>query len=133
MDEKIAELSFEARLCFIGLWCMADRKGILEDNPLKIKASIFSGDLSVSNKKVNIVKILKELTLKPFIVRYVSDNRNYIKVISFEKNQSIHNTEKESVLPDFNGYLTVNSPLDNGAKGESPVMYSNVKLGGNQK
>ena len=40
-NEVIAELPAFDRLLFIGLWCLADREGRLEDRPKRIKMELF--------------------------------------------------------------------------------------------
>lgn len=108
-DEYLAELPFEARLLFAGLWCYADKKGRLEDRPKYIKAEIFPYD------KVDIEKLLKlladpklpERPNKAFIRRYTVEGRQYIDIPMFLEHQAPHHTEKESKLPEFNGDLTV--------------------------
>lgn len=92
-DEDIATLSFKHRLAFQGLWCYADREGILEDTPKRLKALIFPYD------NIDMDIILKELTNKPFIHRYTNDNKKYIQIINFLKHQKPHHTEKESIFP----------------------------------
>ena len=39
-NECLLSLSPLHRLLFAGLWCMADRNGILEDRPAKIKIEV---------------------------------------------------------------------------------------------
>ena len=41
-NEFLADLPFETRLLFIGLWTLADREGRLEDRPRKIKMELFA-------------------------------------------------------------------------------------------
>ena len=43
-NDGLAELPFEVRLLFIGLWTLADREGRLEDRPKRIRMEIFPGD-----------------------------------------------------------------------------------------
>lgn len=119
-DEDLAQLPFEHRLVFAGLWCLADKAGRLFDKPVQIKAKLFSSDLSEINKKVNIEKILSELNKKPFIKRYSVDDKKYIEIINFLKHQHPHFTEKESEIPPDNGEITVKTPLSNGY--ETPVL-----------
>jgi len=116
LDEDIAQLPFEQRLAFIGLWCLADKEGRLEDKPQKIKAMLFSSDFSSINKRVNIEKVLIALTEKPFIVRYEVDEKKYIQIVNFNEHQRPHHTEADSTYPAFNGVITVNSPLLDGDK-----------------
>lgn len=93
-DEDLAELPFEARLLFAGIWCHADKAGRLEDRPKFLKAMIFPYD------KVDIDRLLSLLTNKPFINRYEGeDGKHLIDIPSWNRHQKPHHTEKESTLP----------------------------------
>lgn len=43
-NEDLGEMSIAGRQLFIGLWCLADREGRLEDRPRKIKGNLFRFD-----------------------------------------------------------------------------------------
>ena len=43
-NELLAELPFEYRILLQGLWCQADRDGLLEARPKRLKAEIFPYD-----------------------------------------------------------------------------------------
>ena len=94
-NEYIAELPFEARLLFAGLWTIADRRGRLEDRPLRIKAALFPYD------NLDIVHLLDLIAGSEggFIQRYEAEGKKYIQIINFEKNQHIHKEEAESTIP----------------------------------
>ncbi len=102
-DDDLAELNFECRLFFQGLWCYADKAGRLEDKPKVLKAQIMPYD------NVNADRILNKLGEK-FISRYEIEGRKYIQINNFLKHQSPHHTEKNSIIPSFNGVKTVNVP-----------------------
>lgn len=100
-SEGLASCSLAARLLFIGLWCMADREGRLEDRPLRIKAEIFPYD------NVNIEKLIEEIASKTdcdgtpsFIVRY-GYPKKYIQILHFLTHQHPHIKEQESTIPDI--------------------------------
>lgn len=104
-------------LLFESLWCLADRRGRLEDRPLRIKAETFPYR-EIPPETFN--GYLTELQRLDFIRRYRVDEISVIQVVNFEKHQSPHHTEKESILPpnpDEQG-LTVKAPLSNG---ENPL------------
>ena len=132
-DEDLAVLPFEARLLFEGLWCYADKEGRLEDRPKYLKAEIFPYDKIDIEKLLNLLSSpqIPERPQKVFIRRYTVNCRNYIDIPEFLKHQSPHNTEKDSVLPPFNGVLTVNNTLinnDTQSSGESdPISLSESK------
>ncbi|WP_430317540.1 hypothetical protein [Pseudomonas nitroreducens] len=101
-NEDLADLAFSDRLLFIGLWCLADREGRLEDRPRRIKIELFPGD------GYDVEVGLANLQGKGFIDRYEVAGFTVISLPNFARHQSPHSTEKDSELPDCNGYLTVN-------------------------
>lgn len=92
--EGLAELNFEARLGFIGLWTLADREGRLEDRPKRIRASLFPYE------DVDIEAMLSALESAGFIVRYSAEGKQVIAIPSFLKHQNPHNREAASDLPE---------------------------------
>ena len=100
MNDQLAELPFEVRLLFIGLWTLADREGRLEDKPKKIKAQLFPYD------NFDVSAALHKLHECGFIYRYetekdcLSDKKDsLIFICNFSKHQNPHKNEKESSLP----------------------------------
>lgn len=114
-------------LLYIGLWCLADKDGILEDRPLRIKAELFP-----YRENLDINGYLTVISRLGFIHRYTSDGSGYIMIPNFQKHQNPHHTEKVSDYPKptesqtikwkedikNNGGITVKQPLSNG---ELPV------------
>lgn len=106
-------------LTFAGLWCLADKMGILEDRPLRIKAELFP-----YRDSLDINGYLSVLSRLGFIVRYKNGDRAFIQVCNFRKHQSPHHTEKakgypfstdaKSLILEGNGYETVSSPSVDG-------------------
>ena len=99
-------------LTFAGLWCLADKMGILEDRPLRIKAELFP-----YRDSLDVNGYLSVLARLGFIVRYKNGDRSLIQVCNFRKHQSPHHTEKakgypfpndaKSLIVEGNGYVTV--------------------------
>lgn len=92
-NEDLAECSPWARLCFAGLWTLADREGRLEDRPKRIKGELFAFD------SIEVEPLLAELVRFRFIARYAVDGLGVIQVLEFLKHQNPHHKEPESVLP----------------------------------
>lgn len=92
-NEQLAELPFEYRLLFEGLWCLADRCGRLEDRPKRIKAEVFPYD------DVDTDKGLSELQRVGMILRYSVNETAYIQILTFEKHQNPHCKEADSTIP----------------------------------
>ena len=101
-NELLAELPAFDRLLFIGMWCLADREGRLEDRPKRIKMELFPCDAYDVNEG------LDSLAKAGFINRYQVEGFSVVEIINFQKHQNPHGSEKDSTLPDQNGYLTVN-------------------------
>lgn len=121
-NEDLAECTPWARLCFAGLWTLADRKGRLEDRPKRIKGELFPFDT------VDVEPLLQELVRFKFIVRYEIDGFKAIQILEFAKHQSPHYSEIKSVIkpPNFQGGLfdddedtPENSENDDAIKGMS--------------
>ncbi|PRY97311.1 hypothetical protein BCM14_2457 [Jezberella montanilacus] len=100
-------------LTFAGLWCLADKEGILEDRPLRIKAELFP-----YRENLDVNGYLTVLQRLGFIHRYVVNGVGYLQVINFEKHQCPHHTEKSKKYPKYHDVkdLTVKSPLSAGEK-----------------
>ncbi|UCV01745.1 hypothetical protein [Dechloromonas denitrificans] len=92
-NADLAELSFEARLLFIGVWTLADREGRLEDRPKQIKMEIFPAD------NLDCDGVLNDLADTGMIVRYQVDGKRYLQVTNFCKHQNPHKDEKQSTIP----------------------------------
>lgn len=82
-----------ARLLFAGLWCEADRRGILEDRPKTIKVKVLPGD------DCDIEALLDELSVHGFIRRYEVDEARCIHIPNFGKHQNPHVKEQANTLP----------------------------------
>jgi hypothetical protein len=87
-----------ATILFIGLWTLADRRGILEDRPLRIKAEVFP-----YRDGIDADALLSWLDKHDFIQRYEVDGKACIQINNFEKHQNPHKNEEPSELPDAEG------------------------------
>ncbi len=92
-NEELADLPFEYRILFQGLWCLADRSGRMEDRPKRIKAEVFPYD------SVDADAGLNALQAAGFIVRYEAAGAHYIEVLNFGKHQNPHVKEAASTIP----------------------------------
>lgn len=123
-NENLAELGMFERLLFIGLWCLADREGRVEDRPKRIKIELFPCD------SCDVDQGLNSLASAGFIRRYAYDKYSIIEVCTFKDHQSPHGSEKDSVLPDCNGMITVNERKGNVVvTGKERLVNVNSPLG----
>jgi hypothetical protein len=95
-NEELAQINALGRILFEGLWCLADRKGRLEDRPQRIKIEILPYD------DCNINDLLVILNEKKFITRYSVNGNKYIEINAFLKHQTPHWQEKDSIIPALN-------------------------------
>lgn len=86
------------RLLAVGLPCIADRAGRFEYRPMRIKAQLLPYD------EHDIERALFDLQDIGFILIYqVQDgtkNNRFVQIVNFEKHQSPHVNEAESVIPE---------------------------------
>lgn len=98
-------------LLFVGLWTLADKSGILEDRPLRIKAELFP-----YREGFDINGYLTVLERDGFIHRYEHAGIKLLQIAKFKEHQNPHHTEKDSIYPDYSTTckLSVKQPLNNG-------------------
>lgn len=107
-NDELAECSVWARFIFPGLWMLADREGRLEDRAKRIKGELLPFDSQ------EVEPLLVELEERGFIRRYAFSGKRCIQIVNFTVHQAPHGTEKDSDLPDENGFLTVNERAKGG-------------------
>ncbi len=109
VNEDIASLPHVARLLFIGLWCLADREGRLDDRPVRIKAQLFPYE------ECDINDLLDKLQEKGFILRYSVKAEKFIQINNFAKHQHCNIKEGESTIPTPYKHRTstVKAPVEN--------------------
>lgn len=93
LNTDLAQIEPFGRILFQGLWCLADRAGRLEDNPLKIKAQVLPYD------NPDIDKLLTKLHTLKLIIRYHKNGEKFIQITNFTKHQYPHVREQESTIP----------------------------------
>ena len=86
-NEILGELPALTRLLFIGLWCLADREGRLQDRPKRIKKELLGYDDVTAD---DVDTMLQQLNDNGFIQRYEIAGEQYIQVTNFLKHQNPH-------------------------------------------
>lgn len=114
-NELLAELPYEGRLLFAGLWTLADREGRLEDRPKRIKAAVFPFD------EVDVSALLAALEHKGFIERYHVDAMALIQIAKFAEHQTPHARETASTLPPSKGSAQASPRSPVYGNGSDPV------------
>lgn len=95
-NDTLGSLAPIVRLLFIGLWCIADREGRLEDRPRRIKKTLLGYDDVTADETSGM---LQQLADNGFIIRYRVGDTDYIQVTNFLKHQNPNLKEKESEIP----------------------------------
>lgn len=129
-NDTLGSLEPLTRLLFIGLWCIADREGRLEDRPRRIKKTLLGYDDVTAEETSGM---LQQLADTGFIIRYETDGVAYIQVVNFSKHQNPNQKEKDSEIPPPPGFedytkaqykhsaSTVQAQCkESGEKGEAP-------------
>lgn len=98
-NEDLAELEAFDRLLFIGLWCLADREGRIEDRPKRIKMELFPCD----DYRVDVG--IENLSRHGFIERFNVGDVSVIEVTNFVKHQNPHGTERDSLYLIPKGFI----------------------------
>lgn len=104
----LAQLTYQHRLLFAGLWTLADREGRLKDDPAWIRAELFPYE-----PHVNVDVLLTDLQQADFIVRYTYEDLSKtsntsktratrsraIAIPTFLHHQNPHHRERPSTIP----------------------------------
>jgi len=85
-DEKLAQISLQARLLYIGLWTTCDDAGRTKAHPIWLRSQIFPYD---SFPEKQIEAWLKELIDLNRIVPYTINGERYFTVPKFHEHQKI--------------------------------------------
>lgn len=93
LNEELGTVPPCGRLLFAGLWCLADRRGRLEDRPTRIKVETLPYDAC------DVSELLDVLAEKGFVHRYEAAGHHYIQIVNFERHQTPHIKEAESTIP----------------------------------
>ncbi|MCD7812008.1 MAG: hypothetical protein LUG91_09225 [Ruminococcus sp.] len=102
-NDTLGSLDPLIRLLFIGLWCIADRDGRLEDRPRRIKKTLLGYDDATAEETSDM---LQQLADNGFIIRYEVEGEKYIQVVNFCKHQNPNMKEKASEIPPPPGFET---------------------------
>jgi hypothetical protein len=92
-DTKTGRLSALSQVLFIGMWCLSDREGYIEDDIDYIKVQI------LPYSKSSIKNNLEELVEKRIVIRCNYKGENLLNILNFKKHQPIHPHEAKSPYP----------------------------------
>lgn len=87
-NDELLVMPALVRILFIGLWCLADRRGLVEDRPAKIKIDVLPMDT------IDVDAALSRLQEGGLISRFTGSNGvKTIRIINFLKHQHPHPKE----------------------------------------
>lgn len=86
-DEKLALLSLQARLTYIGLWNLSDDYGVVKGHPSWLKNSIYPYD---DMRLGQFEAWLSELERIGRIVPFVADGEKFYSIRNFQRHQTIN-------------------------------------------
>jgi hypothetical protein len=92
-DEKIAMVSRDARLTFVGLWTVSDDYGVAKGSPKWLKSQIFPYDNITIDEFTAWLNELEELK-PPVIIRFEYHGEIYYFIPKFLKHQKIDHPSK---------------------------------------
>jgi len=112
-DEKIVELSYEARLFFIGSWNFADDSGNLQRSAKKLKMQIFPADV------IDCEPIIQTLIDEGLFIEYSVNEETFLHIKGFKDHQVVNRPSKTIIpAPEETDLLsTLNEPSLTEGKG----------------
>lgn len=91
-DEKLSELSLQARLLYIGTWNFSDDFGVVKGHPSWLKNNIFPyDDINIKEFESWLNELIKLKRLFPF----TEDLEKYFFIAKFLEHQKINRPSKE--------------------------------------
>ena len=91
-DEKLATVSRDARLLFIGIWTFADDYGVCRAHPAYLKANVFPYEDDMPRETV--ARLADELANGGFVARFESQGETYVKVWGWDRHQRVDHPAK---------------------------------------
>lgn len=87
-DEKVVELSMEARLFFIGSWNFSDDNGNLQRSARKLKMQIFPADA------IDCEPLIQSLITHGMLIEYTVNGETFLHIKGFKSHQVINRPSK---------------------------------------
>jgi hypothetical protein len=126
-DEHLGECTRDARLLFVGLWCLADDTGRVNVNPTGLRRALFGFDRRL--KDDTIQSWLRELEAINSIALYSDGKHDLAWIRNFQKYQYLKTplTSKYPPHPDDNGEFQ-NNPENSGAIQNNPASRARTEV-----
>lgn len=92
-DEKLARVSRDSRLLFVGLWTHSDDFGVVKGNHVWLKNKIFPYDEDLSIQVFS--SWVNKLESSGFIIGFDTDDEKYYYIVHFDKHQKVDHPSKQ--------------------------------------
>lgn len=96
-DQKLSQISLEARLFFIGLWNYSDDYGVVKGDPRWLKSKLFPYENYTPER---VSGWLQELNQVGCIYPFSYNGEGYYYIKNFDKHQTINRPSKENRNPE---------------------------------
>ena len=87
-NDLLGECAPLARLLFAGMWCQADRNGVVEYRPRRMKAEILPFD-----DGADVAALVAELEERGFVRRFKAEGSEWLVITKFSSHQTPHPRE----------------------------------------
>jgi hypothetical protein len=131
-DEKLASISRDARLTFIGLWTASDDYGVVKGHPVWLKAQVFPYDEITTG---TFQRWITELETVGVIVPFTHHKEKYYFIKSFQTHQKISHPSpaKNPTVPESIRNGSGKIPVETETETETSTAFSDCIPEGNQK
>lgn len=141
-DDFFSGFPPDVKWLFLGLVCMADREGRLENSPARILSTLYPGNEEMAGK--DIKKMIGHLVALPpqedfdygFVIPYEANGKSYLQIVDFLNWTSPHHSEKPSIIPPPSGPCGKPLSKDNDSIVKDTAIYiifsSNLELDNKQ-
>ena len=122
-SRDIANLNWDARLVFIGLWSYVDDNGVGKDIDYDIIGDLFAADLIKDPRETvaRVSRALASLSEAGLIYRYEFDGTPYLEIATWSRHQRIDKPGKPR-------YPSHKMAEPNDSNGSDPVSYTHLTL-----
>lgn len=135
MSEDVLQLSIKARLCYVGLWCHADREGKLKYNKISLSAQIMPKEIQ------DFEGCIEEMQDLGLVIKYEVENKQYLVIPTFLEHQKPHHSERPSKIPNpltvkrrlKDGYMNVNHSQEREKEREKERERNTMSVGFSEK
>lgn len=106
-DEKLARISLQSNLLFIGIWNFCDDKGVIKRNAAWIKSKVFPAREEL--RLIDVKNWIEELVQARMLIPFDYENEGYYKVRTWERHQKIDKPNQSKIPVNLLSTIEINS------------------------